>query len=311
MKLAHPIPVLDLAERLGAELLGDSSLLVSGINEIHHVEPGDLTFVDHPKYYLKALESAASIVLIDQQTEPPPGKALLVVEQPFEVYNGLVREQRPHQPLREPIDPTARIGAGTTIEPGAVIGPNVLIGRNSYVQSRAVIQEGCIIGDEVLIQSGAVIGSDAFYFKKTADGYRKWRSGGRVLIEHRVDIGANCTINRGVSSDTIIGEGSKLDCLVQIGHDTKVGKHCLFAAQVGVAGNCRIGDNVILYGQVGIAQNVVIESGAVVLAKSGVGDRLKAGKSYFGIPSREARTAYRELVALKNLPDFFRKNKDR
>lgn len=306
MRLLDPLPVTELAEQLSAELRGDQSLQITGINEVHHVEPGDLTFVDHPKYYQKALHSAASVMLIDQSVEPPVGKAILIVDHPFDEYDRLVRKYRPEQHLSHTIDPTAQIGTGTVVEAGVMIGPNVRIGRNSHIQAGVIIREHCLLGDEVLIQSGSVIGADAFYFKKTEAGFRKWRSGGRVIIEDRVDIGANCTINRGVSSDTVIGAGTKIDCLVQIGHDTKVGTNCLFAAQVGIAGNCRIGNNVVLYGQAGIGQNIHIPDGVLVSAKGGVNKDLEAGKSYFGIPVREARTAYREILALKQLPNFLK-----
>lgn len=308
MDFPLPIPVQELAEQIGAKLLGDTSLLATGINEVHHLRPGDITFVDVEKYYKKALQSPATIVLINKETAPPPGKALLIVDDPFQAYNALVWRYRPLRPATGPVAPDAQIGEGTVIEPGAVIGHGVVIGKNCYIQANAYIGDNCILGNEVRVQAGTVIGSDAFYFKRTAAGFHKWRSGGRVILEDQVDIGANCTINRGVSSDTIIGAGTKFDCQVQIGHDTKIGKRCLFAAQVGVAGNCTIGDDVIMYGQAGIAQNLTIGDRVVVSAKAGVSKDLEAGKSYFGIPAQEARTAYRELAALRQLPDFLRKN---
>ena len=307
MKFPLPLPVGELAEQIGAKLLGDPDLLATGINEVHHVEAGDITFVDVEKYYAKALGSAATIILINKAAEVPEGKALLVVEDPFTTYNNLVWRYRPWQPLQRNIATSALIGAGTTIEPGAVIGDHVVIGKNCYIQANAYIGDHSVLGDEVIVQAGAVIGSDAFYFKKTSAGFHKWRSGGRVVLEDRVDIGANCTINRGVSSDTIIGAGSKLDCQVQIGHDTKVGKNCLFAAQVGIAGNCTIGNEVVIYGQAGVAQNITIGDKAMISAKAGVSKDLEGGKAYFGIPAQEARDAYRELAALRQLPDFLRK----
>lgn len=306
MQFPAPIPVTELAERLGAQLLGNSELLATGINEVHHVNPGDITFVDFHKYYQKALDSAATIILIDKAAEVPKGKALLVLEEPFKAYNQLVWEYRPFRPLQVSISPSAQIGEGTIIEPGAVIGHEVVIGQNCYIQANAFIGDYCQLGNEVIIQSGSVIGSDAFYFKKTQAGFQKWRSGGRVVIEDQVDIGANCTINRGVSSDTVIGAGTKMDCQVQIGHDTKVGQRCLLAAQVGIAGNTVVEDEVVMYGQVGIAQNLHIGKGVVVLAKSGVSKNLEAGKTYFGYPAKEARAAYTELAALRQLPDFLR-----
>lgn len=311
MNFPSPIKVTDLAQKLDAQLIGDTALLATGLNEVHHVQNGDITFVDVEKYYKKALQSEASIILINQPTEAPPNKALIVVDDPFTAYNNLALKFRPLIPLTAPISPSAKIGKGTHLEPGVVIGHEVVIGKNCLIQANAYIGDHTIIGDDVIIQSGTVIGSDAFYFKKTADGFKKWRSCGRVVIHDRVDIGSNCTINKGVSSDTIIGEGCKIDCQVQIGHDTKIGKHCLFAAQVGVAGNCTIGDDVILYGQTGVAQNVTIPNRVVLMAQSGLGKGAEEGKSYFGSPAKEARKAYQELAALKQLPDFMKEHRQK
>jgi UDP-3-O-[3-hydroxymyristoyl] glucosamine N-acyltransferase len=305
MKFSTPIPVTDLAKRLGAELIGDTSLQATGINEIHQVQPGDITFVDVRKYFSKALNSAATIILVNEHAKCPEGKALLLCENPFEAYNQLVLSERPVQPMTAAISETAEIHPTAIIEPNVVIGHHVKIGAHTFVQSNVTISEHTHIGAHVEIQSGSVIGSDAFYFKKTEAGYQPWRSGGRVIIEDRVRIGAGCTINKGVSGDTIIGEGTKLDCQVHIGHDVVIGKHCLFAAQVGIGGNTKVEDEVVLYGQVGIAQNLVIGQKAVILAKSGVSKNLEGEKVYFGYPAKEARMAYRELAALRHLPEFY------
>jgi len=164
-----------------------------------------------------------------------------------------------------------------------------------------------VIGKKVVIQAGAIIGTDAFYFKKSEEGYTPWRSGGRVIIEDDVQIGAGCTINKGVSGDTVIGEGSKLDCQVHIAHGVVLGKNCLLAAQVGIAGKTIVGDNCTFYGQSGIAQSLVIGDGVTLLAKTGVSKDLEGGKTYFGIPAAEAREKYKELAALRQLPDIIKK----
>ena len=169
MQFPLPISVLALAQQLGAELLGDTSLQATGINEIHHVGAGDITFVDVEKYYAKALNSAATIILINKATEAPAGKALLVVDDPFTAYNNLVWHYRPWQPLTARISTSAIIGEGTVIEPGAVIGHEVRIGRNCYIQANVYIGDHTQIGDEVSIQAGTAIGTDAFYYKKTAE----------------------------------------------------------------------------------------------------------------------------------------------
>lgn len=301
MKLSQPIPVTELAARFRAELIGDDRQLAVGINEVHQAGAGDIIFVDVEKYYHKALRSAAGIILIDKRVECPAGKTLLVVERPFAVFNELLWAERPSRPLTQAIHPTAVIGEETFVEVGAVIGPDVTIGRRCHIQANVVIGEHTLIGDNVIIQSGSVIGSDAFYYKKTKEGFIKWRSGGRVVIGDGVDIGANCTINRGVTSDTVIGAGSKLDCQVQIGHDVKIGRRCLLAAQVGVAGNSVLEDEVVLYGQVGVAHNLHLGAGAVVLAKSGVHRDLPGGKKYFGTPVQESTDAIREMAFVRRM----------
>jgi len=305
MKFPHPIPVQEIARRINAELIGKDDLQATGINEIHQVQPGDITFVDHKKYFDKSLRSEASIILINEKVPAPEGKAVLVCEEPFEAYNNLVLEYRPLRPLTQHVDPSAEIHPTATLEPNVIVGPQVKIGPHCHIYANVTIAEHTIIGAHVQIQANATLGTEAFYFKRRPDGYHKWRSGGRVIIEDYVDIGAGCTINKGVSGDTIVGAGTKFDCQVHIGHDVVIGKRCLFAAQVGIGGNTVVGDDVIMYGQVGIAQNLRIGDRAVILAKSGVSKNLEQDKTYFGYPAGEARSSYKELAALRHLPQFF------
>ncbi len=308
MKFPQPIPVSELAPRFQAQVIGDATLSATGINEIHKVEPGDIAFSDVKKYFEKTLSSPATVILLNEAVECPPGKVILVVPQPFEAYDSLVREYRPFEPLTEPISPRADIHPTAILEPGVVIAANVKIGAYCHIQANTYIGEYTLIGDYVSIGPNSIIGSDAFYYKKQPDGsFQKWRSGGRVLLHDRVDIGAGCTINKGVSGDTIIGEGSKLDCQIHIGHGVVVGKNCLFAAQVGIGGKTIIEDNVVLYGQVGVAQAITIGKGAIVLATSGVSKSLEGGKTYFGAPAEEIREKYKELAALRQLPEVLRK----
>ncbi len=306
MKLPKPLPIKEIAKILDAEIIGDDQLVATGINEIHKVEEGDITFVDLEKYFQKSLSSKASIIILNKRTKCPPGKALLVCDEPFKAYDGLVRKYRPFRPLMTMINEEADIHPSAIIEPNVVVASDVKIGENCYIQANVTIMEHVVIGDNVTIQSGTVIGSDAFYFKKTREGYEKWRSGGRVVIEDNVDIGALCTINRGVSGDTVIGAGSKLDCQVQIGHGVVIGRNCLIAAQAGIGGKTIIEDGVVIYGQAGIAQNIRIGKKAIISAKAGVSKEIEGGKLYFGIPAGEARSVYRELAALRHLPDFFK-----
>jgi UDP-3-O-[3-hydroxymyristoyl] glucosamine N-acyltransferase len=243
---------------------------------------------------------------LNEKTECPVGKALLICDRPFEAYDGLVRQYRPFQPLDAAISESAFIHPSTIIEPGVTIGHHVVIGKNCYIQANAYIGNHTHIGNLVIIQAGAILGTDAFYFQKTEAGLKKWHSGGRVVIEDHVDVGAGCTINKGVSGDTIIGAGTKLDCQVHIGHGAVIGKNCIIAGQTGIGGKSIIEDNVVLYGQVGVAQRVRIGQGAVVSAKSGVSKDLEGDKAYFGIPAAEIRVRQRELAALRHLPVFYK-----
>ncbi|NTS42481.1 UDP-3-O-(3-hydroxymyristoyl)glucosamine N-acyltransferase [Flavisolibacter sp. BT320] len=310
MRFEKKVPLTSIAALIGARIVGDSEREASGINEIHKVEEGDLVFVDHPKYYQKCIHSAASFIIINQETEFPPHKSLLVVDDPFEAYQKIVAHYRPFTPLQKAVSDTATIGEGSLVMPGAIVGNSVQIGKNSVIYPNVVIMDHCIIGDNVVIQSGTVIGSDAFYYNKKTNRdvhYKKMLSGGRVVIEDSVEIGANCTIDRGVSGDTVIGAGTKMDNLVHIGHDTVVGKNCLFAAQVGIAGATTIEDNVILWGQVGVSKTLTIGKGAEVYAQSGVPSSLEGGKKYFGSPAEDAMLKKKELVWMKRIPLLWEK----
>lgn len=293
--------ITEISKRFNTRIKGNQDLIATGINEIHKVQKGDITFVDHPKYYNKSLQSAASIIIIDQDVDCPEGKALLIHEDPFSVYDGIVKSERPETPMSATIDPSAEIDPTAIIEPGVIIGANVKIGAHSFIRAQVCIHEHTIIGDHVTIQSGCMIGTDAFYYKKIDGQYQKWRSGGRVVIEDHVEIGAACTINKGVSGDTIIGKGTKMDCQVHVGHGVVIGKNCLLAAQVGIGGKTIIGNQVTIYGQVGIGQNLHIGDNCTILGKSGVTKDLEGGKTYFGYPADEARSKYKELATLRQL----------
>lgn len=310
MKFPSPVSIKWIAELIGATVHGNANGVAHGINEIHRVEEGDLVFVDHPKYYAACISSAASFIIIDQLTAFPEGKALLLVEQPFEAYLKIVNHFRPFTPATSMIAATAQIGEGTYVAPNAFIGEHVVIGANSRIHANVTIQDNCIIGDNVVIQPGSVIGSDAFYYntKKNRDSwYKRMESCGRVVIEDYVEIGACCTIDRGVTNDTVIGMGSKLDNMVHIGHDVRVGKNCLFAAQVGIAGATTIEDGVTLWGQVGVNKTITIGANAMVMGGSGVTSNLEGGKIYLGFPAEDANIKKREYVWIRRIPEIWSK----
>lgn len=310
MRFDKPVPVSFIASLIEAEVVGNKEGLTSGINEIHKVETGDLVFVDHPKYYDTCINSAASFIIINKKVDCPQGKALLVTDQPFEAYLKIVNHYRPFSPSMKMISDTSSVGNDSVIMPGAYIGNHVIIGSNCIIHPNVTILDHCIIGDDVIIQAGTVIGSDAFYYNKKTNRpvhYKKMTSCGRVVIESGVEIGANCTIDRGVSADTIIGAGTKMDNLIHIGHDTIVGKNCLFAGQVGIAGATTIEDEVILWGQVGVSKTLTIGKGAIVYAQSGVKDSIGGGKVYFGSPVEDAREKMKEFVWIKRIPQLWEK----
>ncbi len=310
MKFPKAQTLKQIAGLIQADYMGPDDFPVLGMNEIHVVVPGDIVFVDHPKYYDKALQSAASVVLINKMVACPDGKALLISEDPFSDFNKLTRHFKPFQSAAVSIAPTAMIGNNTLVQPNAFIGNHVQIGDDCVIHPNVTIYDHCVIGNRVIIHAGTVLGSDAFYYKKRPEGFDKLLSGGRVVIEDEVEIGALCTIDKGVTGDTTIRKGAKLDNQVHVGHDTVIGERCLIASQTGIAGCVVIEDEVTLWGQVGISSALTIGKKAVILAQTGVAKSLQGGKTYFGSPAAEAREKMRQLANVKRIPDILQKLKE-
>lgn len=299
MKFHSPQKLKTIASLIDAKFIGPDDFEILGTNEIHMVQPGDIVFVNHPKYYDKAFNSAATIILIDKEVECPEGKALLVSDDPFRDFNKInTHFTRIYNFTEELHD--VEIGEGTKIHSSAVIGNNVRIGKNTLIFPNVVIGDRTVIGDNVIIQSGTVLGGDAFYYRKLNGNFDRLISVGNVIVESNVEIGNNCTIDRGVTDSTVIGEGSVLDNQIQVGHDTIIGKKCLIASQVGIAGCCIIGDEVTLWGQVGVASGNTIESGSVILGKTGVNRDLEKG-TYIGMFAEDFKTYLKKEVKLRNL----------
>lgn len=309
MKFPKPHTLKEIAQLIDCSFIGDNGFPVLGMNEIHVVESGDIVFVDHPKYYDKALNSAATIILINKEVNCPEGKALLVSDDPFRDFNKLTNHFKPFQVSNNSISTSAEIGKNTVIQPNSFIGHNVIIGNNSIIHSNVSIYDDTIIGNNVTIHSGTVLGANAFYYKNRPEGYDRLKSCGRVVIEDDVDLGAGCTIDRGVTADTTIKKGTKIDNLVQIGHDTVIGEKCLIASQVGIAGCVVIEDEVTIWGQVGITSGITIGKKAVISAKAGVSKSLEGGKSYFGIPADDFRSKYKEIASIRKIPEILEKLK--
>jgi len=311
MKFPAPVTVQWIAKLIDAEVVGDDKLFAEGINEIHKVEQHDLCFVDHPKYYETCLNSAATHIIINtKNVAVPAGKTLLVTNEPFEAYLKIVNHFRPFHPATKPISDDAEIGKDTVIMPNVFIGKAVKIGSNCIIHPNVSILDYTEIGNNVIIQSGTVIGSDAFYYntKKNRDNwYKKMQSCGNVIIEDNVEIGAGCTIDRGVTASTKIGRGTKMDNMVHIGHDTSVGKNCLFAAQVGIAGAVEIEDGVTLWGQVGVNKTLTIGANAMVMGQAGVISGIEGNKVYWGTPAIDVREKKREVIWIKRIPEIWKK----
>ncbi|WP_282787543.1 UDP-3-O-(3-hydroxymyristoyl)glucosamine N-acyltransferase [Flavobacterium croceum] len=310
MKFPKPHSLQEIAKIINCQYIGSDDFPVLGMNEIHVVESGDIVFVDHPKYYDKALQSAATIVLINKEVACPEGKALLISDDPFRDFNKLSQHFKPFVSSSTSIASSATIGNNTLIQPNCFIGNNVTIGSNCIIHANVTIYDNCVIGNHVIIHSGTIIGADAFYYKKRPEGFDQLLSCGRVIIEDHVDIGAACTIDKGVTGDTTIGFGTKIDNQVHVGHDTQIGKKCLIAAQTGIAGCVVVEDEVTLWGQVGTTSGITIGTKAVVLGQTGVTKSIEGGKVYFGTPVEDSREKLKQLANLKRLPQYLSKLKN-
>lgn len=296
-----------ISEIIDSKYVGADDFSVLGMNEIHVVKEGEIVFVDHPKYYDKALNCKASVVLINKEVECPEGKALLISDDPFRDFNRLTSFFKPFEKSNNAIADSAKIGENTIIQPNVFIGNNVIIGDNCMIHANVSIYDNCVLGNNVILHAGCVLGSDAFYYKNRPEGFDKLISGGRVVLEDNVELGALCTIDKGVTGDTTIKKGTKLDNQVHVGHDTVIGEKCLIASQTGIAGCVIIEDEVTLWGQVGTNSGITIGKGAVIMGQTGVTKSVPGGKSYFGTPIEESREKLKQLAYVKKIPAILKK----
>ena len=296
-----------ISEIIYSKYVGPDDFPVLGMNEIHVIQEGEIVFVDHPKYYDKALKSKASIVLINKEVDCPTGKALLISDDPFRDFNKLTTFFKPFEKATDLISTSAIIGQSTVIQPNTFIGNHVVIGDNCLIHSNVSIYDNCVIGNNVIIHSGSVLGADAFYYKNRPEGFDKLISGGRVVLEDGVELGSLCTIDKGVTGDTTIKKGTKLDNQVQVGHDTVIGEKCLIASQTGIAGCVIIEDEVTIWGQVGTNSGITIGKKAVIMGQTGVTKSVAGGKSYFGTPIEESREKLKQLANVKKIPSILKK----
>ncbi len=309
MDFIVPLKLSEIANIINGKVIGDPDAIVSGLNELHIVRNGDISFVDHPKYYKKVLESAATYIIINKEVEAPEGKSLILHDAPMDAFNKLIAHSRPMVPSVNMVSKSAKVGEGTIIQPGAFVGNNVTIGKNCIIHANVSIYDNCVIGDNVILHSNTVIGGDAYYFQRRESGYVKFLSAGRVILGNNVEIGASCSIDKGVTGDTTIGDGTKMDNQCQVGHDTIIGKHCLIGAFAAIAGVTVIEDDVIIWARVAINKDIVIGKKAVILATSAVDKSIEGDKVYMGSPVMEVRKYWRQFVALKQVPELLKKLK--
>lgn len=299
-----PKTLESVAKLLNCDFIGNPNHSITGINEIHMVDYGDIVFVDHPKYYDKALNSKATTVIINQKVACPEGKGLIFSEDPFRDFNFLINFFSPFEFNKSLVAESVEIGKNCQIHSTVTLGNNVKIGDNCLLFPNVVIYDNCIIGNNVIIQANSVIGGHAFYYKNRGNHRERLNSGGNVIIHDNVEIGVCTTIDKGVTSATTIGAHTKIDNHVQVGHDTIIGEMCIIASQVGIAGCSVIGNNVTLWGQAGIPSDITIGDNVVVQAQSGITKDLETGKSYFGSPAEETRKKLKELAFMRQLPSI-------
>jgi UDP-3-O-[3-hydroxymyristoyl] glucosamine N-acyltransferase len=330
---AGPFSLARIAAESGAELADPSraTALVTDIRPLDAAGPDDIAFLDNPKYLSQLAETKAGACFVQSKhaARAPAGTAMLLSPEPYRAYAKTLALFYPdagapqtvagasdaaHIDARarlednvtvEPgaiIGPEAQIGSGTRIAAGAIIGYRCAIGRNCFIGPRAVITHA-LIGNNVIIHAGVAIGQDGFGFAMGREGHLKVRQIGRVIIQDWVEIGANSAVDRGALRDTIIGEGTKIDNLVQIGHNVMVGRHCVIVAQVGISGSSILEDFAVMGGQSGTVGHITIGAGAQVAGNSGVAESIPPGQRWGGTPAKPLKNWAREIALMKRLVD--------
>ncbi len=332
-----PITLKELADFCGAQIVGGNSLsVIDSAADITSAQVGQVTQLTNSKYIKHIQNSSASACFIGESfslENIPKTLALLVCADPEMSFIKATEFLHPARTYQAQIAPQAileanvsvaddvyigpyavigentKLGKGSVILAGAYLGKNVSVGENCHIYPYAVIYDDVVLGNNVIIHSGAIIGADGFGYKFRNHQHVKVPQVGNVVINDNVEIGANTCVDRGALGSTVIGTGSKIDNLVQIGHNNKIGQHVIMCGLTGVSGSCQIDDYAILAGSSGIADHINIGTGAVVMARSGVAGDVKAGTQVFGSPAKDKKTAYKEQIALSKLPELLKKVK--
>jgi UDP-3-O-[3-hydroxymyristoyl] glucosamine N-acyltransferase len=328
--VAFALTLSELARWIDGDIVrGEFDLSLTGMAALDAAGPQDVSFLGNEKYYGQFLQTAAAAVIVPRgMTQGSPNTALIAVENPSLAFAVVVRHfaaaTRQFTPGIHPsavvdpsalLDPTktrvqpgavimagAKIGDGSDIGPNVVIGEDVTLGKDCQIMANASIRERCVLGDRVILQPGAVIGSDGYGYEFSGGRHVKIDQVGIVEIADDVEIGANTTIDRARFGKTLIGEGTKIDNLVQVGHNVIIGKHCLIVSQVGISGSSHLGDYVTLAGQVGVAGHVTIGSKAIISARTGVTSSLDGDQVYAGKPAQPMREEMKQQAQLRRLP---------
>ncbi len=313
-----PFSLGSLAQVAGAQLADEASadISISDVAPLQMAEKGTLTFLTNPKYkdQFKATKASACILHPDYPDLAPDNVALLLSKQPYKAYALIAQKFYPLGDQEPEIHPTAVIGKGVeigscvSIGANSVIGENVVIGDRTQIGANVTISHA-MIGSDVRVFPGVCIGQDGFGFAPDPQGHVSVPQLGRVIIEDKVEIGANCCIDRGAGPDTIIGEGTRIDNLVQVGHNVKIGKHCIIIAQVGMAGSSDIGDYAVLAAQSGVGGHLTIGAGAQIGAKSGVASSVEPGEKLMGMPAKPVKDFWREQVLLNRMVSDYKKSR--
>ncbi len=328
-----PFTAAEIAEKLDAKVVGNASLVLTGFSPADRAAVGDLTFAENEAYFLRAESSAASAIMVSGNFKSSR-KTLIIVPNARVAFARVLPIFFPEPVIEPGIHPTAVIGKGCSIHPTAHVGVNCVIGDNvelgegsvlqglTYVGALSRIGKHCHffpnvtiydrsqIGDRVRIHSGSVVGADGFGYVLDQGVHRKVPQVGNVVLGDDVELGACVTIDRGALGATTIGRGTKIDNLVQIGHNVTIGEHSIIVSQVGIAGSTRLGDYVVLGGQVGVAGHIKIGNHATISARSGVMNDVKDGEKLFGVPAVPSLQARRQMVAIQQLPELIRRVKE-
>ncbi|MDE3067424.1 MAG: UDP-3-O-(3-hydroxymyristoyl)glucosamine N-acyltransferase [Verrucomicrobiota bacterium] len=323
----------EIAELVGGEVVGDAAAVLNGFAPAEHARAGDLTFAENEDYFLRAERSAATAVIADARFQSS-GKTLIRVPDARVAFARAVALFFPEKKFAAGIHPTAVIATSAKIHASAHVGPHCVVGERAVLGARTVLQGGDFIGDDcrlgedvnlfpnvtiypggeighrVRIHAGAVIGADGFGYVLDGGIHRKVPQIGNVVVGADVEIGANVTIDRGALGSTVIGQGTKIDNLVQIAHNVEIGEGCLLVAQAGIAGSSKLGNGVVLAGQVGVAGHLKIGHRAIVAAKSGVMNDIPDGGKWLWIPAQPDKDAKRQMIALRHLPELLKRVAD-